>query len=74
MNAAAMGTHRMLADTGYVVGPLTLGWGADIFGTTSALLATAVMLVVVGLSFARFASESYRSQPSVPKRRERPAD
>jgi MFS family permease len=64
MNAAAMSSYRMLADFGYVAGPLLLGFVADIFGADVALGATAVLLLVVGLLFARFAPETYRSQRS----------
>ena len=60
MNAAAMGTYRMLADFGYVAGPLLLGAAADAFGASSALYGTAVGLVVCGLLFAIFAPETHR--------------
>lgn len=64
MNAAAMSSYRMLADFGYVAGPLLLGFVADIFGANIALTITAALLLVVGLCFARFAPETYRRQQS----------
>jgi DHA1 family multidrug resistance protein-like MFS transporter len=62
MNAAAMSTFRMLADLGYVVGPLVLGVVTDVFGADAALGGTAALLVVVALLFARFAPESHRAR------------
>lgn len=61
MNAAAMSAYRMLADLGYVVGPIVLGLGTDLLGADTTLGATAVLLAVVGLAFARFAPETYRA-------------
>jgi MFS family permease len=60
MNAAAMSTYRMLADSGYVVGPTVLGWLGDLTGTTITLQATAALVVVTGALFALFAPETYR--------------
>jgi MFS family permease len=60
MNAAALSTYRMLADLGYVVGPIALGVAADLAGVDLALGGTALLLVVVALLFARFAPETYR--------------
>ena len=62
MNAAAMSTFRMLADLGYVVGPLVLGVVTDVFGADAALGGTAACLVLVALLFARLAPESYRAR------------
>jgi MFS family permease len=59
MNAAAMSAYRMLADLGYVVGPIALGLITDLFGADTALAATAVLLVAVALLFARFAPETH---------------
>ena len=61
MNAAALSTYRMLADLGYVVGPIVLGLVADLAGVDAALAATAVLLTVVALAFARFAPETLRA-------------
>jgi len=60
MNAAALSTYRMLADLGYVVGPIALGLVADLAGADSALGGAAVLLVAVALLFARLAPETYR--------------
>jgi len=60
MNAAAMSAYRMLSDLGYVVGPIALGAITDVFGSETALAATAALLVAVALLFARFAPETYR--------------
>jgi DHA1 family multidrug resistance protein-like MFS transporter len=61
MNAAALSTYRMLADLGYVVGPIVLGLVADLAGADAALAATAALLTVVALAFARFAPETLRA-------------
>ncbi len=60
MNAAAMSAYRMLADLGYVVGPIALGGLSDVFGAGTALTVTAALLVAAALLFARFAPETYR--------------
>lgn len=60
MNAASMGTFRMLSDAGYVIGPASLGWLADVAGTTTALYGTGLLLAACGLSFARWAPETHR--------------
>ena len=60
MNAAAMSAYRMLADLGYVVGPIALGVAMDLFGANATLAATAALLAAVGLFFARYAPESHR--------------
>ena len=60
MNAVAMSTYRMLADFGYVAGPLLLGFCADAFGANRTLIGTAAGLVFVALVFARFAPETHR--------------
>ncbi len=61
MNAAAMSAYRMLADLGYVVGPIALGLLTDGFGADTALGTTAVLLVGVAVLFWRFAPESHRA-------------
>jgi MFS family permease len=60
MNAAAMSLYRMLADLGYVVGPIALGLVTDGAGADAALGTAASLLVAVGLGFARFAPETHR--------------
>ena len=60
MNAAAVSSYRMLADLGYVVGPIALGLAADLAGADAALGSAAALLVAVALLFARFAPETFR--------------
>ncbi|MGE0768933.1 MAG: MFS transporter [Hyphomicrobiaceae bacterium] len=60
MNAAAMSTFRMIADAGYVAGPLLLGSIVDLLGASAALSTAAVMIIVSGALFAVFAPETYR--------------
>ncbi|MGN6674705.1 MAG: MFS transporter [Thermomicrobiales bacterium] len=67
MNAAAMSTYRMLADAGYVVGPLLLGAIADAAGANTALAFTAVLLVTTSTLFGLLAPETYRSHGGRPK-------
>jgi predicted MFS family arabinose efflux permease len=62
MNAAAVSSYRMLADLGYVVGPIALGLAADLTGADATLGGTAILLVAVALLFARFAPETYRAR------------
>ena len=62
MHAAALSTYRMLADLGYVVGPIALGLAADLAGADAALAGTAALLTVVALLFARLAPETYRAR------------
>ena len=60
MNAAAMSAFRMLADLGYVVGPIALGLATDLVGADTALGATAVLLAATALFFGRYAPESHQ--------------
>jgi MFS family permease len=57
MNAAAMSAYRMLADLGYVVGPLALGLISDGFGAEAALATATVLLVAAAALFAWRAPE-----------------
>jgi MFS family permease len=59
MNAAALGTFRMLSDMGYFLGPFLLGAIADLSGSGAALVSTAGMLLVVGVGFALVAPETH---------------
>jgi MFS transporter, DHA1 family, multidrug resistance protein len=58
MNAAAMSTFRMTGDLGYVLGPLALGFIADLYGPVVALLSGAAGLVLVGAAFGIVAADS----------------
>ena len=64
MNAAAIGTYRMTADAGYVIGPLALGFIADLYGPVTALVGSAILLVAAGAAFAVMAPETYRGRPA----------
>jgi MFS transporter, DHA1 family, multidrug resistance protein len=65
MNAAAMSTFRMTGDAGYVIGPLALGLIADAYGTVTALLVAASLIVAVGVAFAAIAPESHRARAAI---------
>lgn len=58
MTAPALGTYRTIADAGYVVGPLLLGFAADIAGPKAALAGCAALLVCTGTVFGRVAPET----------------
>lgn len=58
MNAMAMSSYRMLADLGYVIGPVVLGLLADWKGAEFALGCAALLTIFVGLLFARLAPET----------------
>lgn len=60
MNAAAIGAFRMIADAGYVIGPIALGLLADWYGPVVPLDVTAVTMALVALLFALFAPETHR--------------
>lgn len=60
MQGAAMGTYRMMADSGYVFGPALLGFTADGFGAGNSLVATGTFVAMCGFAFAVFAPETYR--------------
>ena len=58
MNASAMGLYRMLADTGYIVGPLGLGFAADVASAEAALIGTGILVILSGILFAALAPET----------------
>jgi MFS family permease len=60
MNASAMSTFRMTADAGYVIGPLALGFIADVASPVVAVVIGAGGLVLISLMFAVLAPETYR--------------
>lgn len=57
--AATMSWYRSISDSGYVIGPLLLGLIADLFGSETALIVTAVLLLAAGTFFALRAPESW---------------
>lgn len=61
MNAAAISTFRMMSDAGYVIGPLLLGFVADIWSPESSLVLSALMMMAIGLVFGLFAPETHRA-------------
>lgn len=67
MNAVAMSAYRMLADFGYVAGPLLIGLASDNFGPDAALIGTAIGLVAVALVFAFLAPETHRGTRGAPQ-------
>ena len=60
MNAAAMGSYRMLSDMGYVVGPILLGWLGDVGGLDLPLWTAAGSLFLMAGLFGVFAAETVR--------------
>lgn len=58
MNAAAMSSYRMLADLGYVFGPIALGALADWSNPDMSLWVAAALVAASGLAFAAFAPET----------------
>ncbi|MDE0419593.1 MAG: MFS transporter [Gammaproteobacteria bacterium] len=62
MNAAAMGSYRMLSDVGYVVGPILLGWLGDAGGLDLPLWTAAGSLFLMAALFGLFASETVRDR------------
>lgn len=64
MNASAMSLYRALSDIGYVIGPLTMGLIADVWGSDSALQATSGLIIAVGVLFALRATETRIPRPA----------
>lgn len=61
MNAAAMGSYRMLSDVGYVAGPILLGWLGDTGGLDLPLWCAAAALFVMAGLFGWYAPETARA-------------
>ena len=59
-NAAAMSSYRMVSDTGYVIGPILLGWLGDLHGLDAPLWVSAVALVGIAVLFGALAAETHR--------------
>jgi DHA1 family multidrug resistance protein-like MFS transporter len=62
MNAVTMSSFRMVSEFGYVVGPLLLGWIADLSGGETALYTTAGFFALTSALFAFFAPETRKSR------------
>ena len=60
MNAAAISAFRMIADAGYVIGPIALGLIADHFGAVAALEVSAAALALNALAFGLRAPETLK--------------
>ncbi len=58
MNAMAMSSFRMIADLGYVIGPVILGFIADWKGAEFSLWCTAILTMIISLLFAKLAPET----------------
>lgn len=58
MNAITMSCYRTVADFGYTVGPVLLGWIADLAGGEISLWMTGVLFLVSGALFGLFAPET----------------
>lgn len=69
LRGQVFGMYRSVADSGYVIGPLLLGWLADVSGYTAPLLLSAGLFLLSGTLFALFAPELHR----VTKRQPLPA-
>lgn len=61
LRGRVFGYWRSLADCGYVIGPLSLGFLADHVGYGAPLLLTALLIVSAGLAFWLFAPEFHRA-------------
>jgi MFS family permease len=57
---SAMGLYQAVGDSGFVVGPLLLGWVAAVAGLSAGLIVNAVLALVVSIAFAFAASSSSR--------------
>ena len=62
--AATMGSYRMIADSGYVLGPLMLGAIADVGSPEAALWFCTILSIIAGLGFWRFAPETFPRSPA----------
>jgi DHA1 family multidrug resistance protein-like MFS transporter len=69
MRGVTMSLYRTFGDAGFVIGPVLLGWLADLAGFGWALAFNATVLVSIALLFAMFARETLR-RPAVPRPQE----
>jgi len=59
---AAMGTYRAISDMGFVIGPVLLGWLADVNGLKYSLMVNSLFLFLIVLIFQWIAKEPRRKQ------------
>jgi DHA1 family multidrug resistance protein-like MFS transporter len=69
MRGVSMGLYRTFGDLGFVIGPILLGFLADVTSFGWALGFDALILVVIAVLFAMFASETLR-RPLAPQPKE----
>lgn len=62
---ATLGLFRTMSDAGFVLGPILLGWFADLRSFSFALYVNAALLVIVGILFGIFAREARGSGEDV---------
>lgn len=60
MRGVTMSLYRTFGDAGFVIGPVLLGWLADLAGFGWALAFDALVLVSIALLLAVFARETLR--------------
>jgi MFS transporter, DHA1 family, multidrug resistance protein len=70
---ATLGLFRTMSDFGFVLGPILLGWLADLRSFTFALYVNAAALFAAALVFAVFAREARRAPEPVPAHEEQAA-
>lgn len=56
--STGLGIYRSLSDFGMMIGPILLGWLADIEGYSFALIFSAIILAVAAIAFQIFAREN----------------
>ncbi|TAK25040.1 MAG: MFS transporter [Chloroflexota bacterium] len=64
-----MGVYRMLADLGYVVGPVLLGLIAEVAGANGSLLVAGALSILTAIPFALLAPETGGRRAAVPPAR-----
>ncbi len=60
---STLGLFRFVGAIGLLLGPILMGWLADIWGISSALCINAVMLLATSLLFATLARETLHARP-----------
>jgi MFS transporter, DHA1 family, multidrug resistance protein len=62
LRGRAFGLYRSVADSGYIIGPIVLGWMAGWSGYTLPLLLTGGLFLATSTLFGRFAPETGRTK------------